>query len=64
MTAIWWNRIAQGEEKATLPSRVQVTHTYNGVGDETPADRVITFVDMAGSGYRSFRVGALMRIGK
>lgn len=64
MTVVWWNRLGQGEEKATLPNRVQITHTYNGVGDEAPADRVVTFVDMAGSGYRSFRVGALMRIGK
>lgn len=64
MTVVWWNRIAKGEEKATLPARVQVVHTYNGTGDETPADRVITFVDVHGSGFRSFRVGALMRIGK
>lgn len=64
MTVVWWNRLGQGEEKATLPNRVQITHTYNGIGDEAPADRVITFVDMAGSGFRSFRVGALMRMGK
>lgn len=64
MRVVWWNRIAQGEESATIPSKAQVVHTYNGVGDETPADRVITFVDAHGSGFRSFRVGALMRIGK
>lgn len=64
MRVIWWNRIAQGEESATIPSKAQIVHTYNGIGDETPADRVITFVDAHGSGFRSFRVGALMRIGK
>jgi hypothetical protein len=64
MTVVWWNRIAQGEEKATLPSKVQITHTFNGTGDEVPGDRVITFVDVHGGGFRSFRQGALMRIGK
>lgn len=64
MTVVWWNRIAQGEERATLPSKVQITHTFNGTGDEVPGDRVVTFVDVHGGGFRSFRAGALMRLGK
>ncbi len=64
MTVVWWNRIAQGEEKATLPSKVQITHTFNGTGDEVPGDRVVTFVDVHGGGFRSFRAGALMRLGR
>lgn len=63
-TVIWWNRIAKGEEKATLPTKVSVTHTFNGHEDEVPADRVITFVDMHGGGFRTFRQGALMRLDK
>lgn len=63
-TVIWWNRIGGFEEKATLPHKVQITHTFNGHDDEVPGDRVITFVDLHGGGFRSFRQGALMRLDK
>lgn len=63
-TLIWWNRISGKEEKATCPAKVQITHTFNGHDDEVPADRVITFVDMMGGGYRTLRQGALMRMDK
>lgn len=63
-TVIWWNRIGGFEEKATLPHKVQITHTFNGHEDEVPGDRVITFVDLHGGGFRSFRQGALMRLDK
>lgn len=63
MTVEWWNRIGQSVEKATVPSKLQITHAYSGTGDEMPGDRVVTFVDMAGTGFRTFRVGALMKVG-
>jgi hypothetical protein len=63
-TVIWWNRISKKEESATIPAKVQVTHTFNGHDDEVPGDRVITFVDMMGGGFRTFRQGALMRLDK
>jgi hypothetical protein len=63
MPVQWWNRLGQSIEQATIPAKVQIEHAYNGTGDETPGDRVIKFVDMAGSGYRAFRVGALMKVG-
>jgi hypothetical protein len=63
-TVVWWNRISKKEESATIPAKVQVTHTFNGHDDEVPADRVITFVDMMGGGFRTFRQGALMRLDK
>lgn len=64
MKVTWWNRIGQMTENAIVSKdRVQVQHLYDGKGDETPADRVITFTDMGGDGFRSFRVGALLKIG-
>lgn len=65
MEVTWWNRIAKSRESATVsPDKVNITHAYNATGDEVPGDRVITFVDYAGSGFRSFRAGALLKIGK
>lgn len=63
-TVFWWNRISKKEESATIPAKVQITHTFNGHEDEVPGDRVITFVDMHGGGFRTFRQGALMRLDK
>lgn len=63
-TVIWWNRIAKGEERATCPAKIQISHTFNGHDDEVPGDRLITFVDMHGGGFRTFRQGALMRLDK
>lgn len=64
MKVTWWNRIAKSEETAVVsPDKVAVVHTFNGTSEEVPADRVITFTDYSGSGTRSFRVGALLKIG-
>lgn len=65
MEVTWWNRIAKSRESAVVsPDKVSITHAYSATGDEVPGDRVITFVDYAGSGFRSFRAGALLKIGK
>jgi hypothetical protein len=65
MEVTWWNRIAKASESATVsPDKVNITHAYNATGDEVPGDRVVTFVDHSGSGFRSFRAGALLKIGR
>jgi hypothetical protein len=63
MKVTWWNRLASGEESAVIPDKVIIEHCYNGIGNETPGDRIVKFVDVMGGGFRAFRVGALMQIG-
>lgn len=64
-TVTWWNALAQANETAVVSAeRVAIVHAYDGKGDETPADRVLTFVDYSGGGFRSFRIGALLKIGR
>jgi hypothetical protein len=63
MKVTWWNRLASGEESAVIPDKVIIEHCYNGIGNETPGDRIVKFVDVMGGGFRAFRVGALMKIG-
>lgn len=63
MPVVWWNALGAKEEKSTIPSNMQIEHAYNGIGDETPADRIVKFIEVGGS-YRAFRVGALMKVGK
>jgi hypothetical protein len=63
MQVTWWNRIARNTETAIVGSKVEIRHVFNGSGDETPGERVITFADHGGAGFRSFRADALMRIG-
>lgn len=64
MAVEWWNRIGQSVERAVIPGKLQIEHVYSGSGDETPADRVIKFIDHNGTGFRAFRLGALMKVGK
>jgi hypothetical protein len=61
----WWNRLGKNKESAIVSGNkiIQIDHTYNGIGDETPADRVIKFVDYGGGGFRAFRAGAIVKIG-
>jgi len=59
----WWNKLGKNKETAYCPDSVKIVHVYNGIGDETPADRVVTIVDHGGTGFRSFRVGQLLKIG-
>ena len=59
----WWNALGRSEETAYVsPDRVQVVHAYDGYGDEQPSDRILTFVAVGG-GFRSLRVGALLKVG-
>lgn len=60
----WWNTLSRTTETAVLPKTgAKIEHAYDGIGDEAPTDRIIKFVDAAGSGFRAFRLGALLRIG-
>lgn len=63
MRVEWWNSLGQSIERGTIGDNVKITHAYSGTGDEVPGDRVINFIDHDGSGYRSFRMSALMKIG-
>lgn len=59
----WWNKLGKNKETAHCPESVKIVHNYDGVGNETPADRIITICDHGGTGFRSFRVGQLLKIG-
>lgn len=63
MKIVWWNKLGNSEETAIVPSSFKIEHHFNGLGDETPADRVVSFIDRAGSGFRAFRLGALIKVG-
>jgi hypothetical protein len=62
MRVFWWNNLAQKEEMAIVGNKIQITHMYNGIGDETPADRIIKFTTHGEGSFRAFRIGALMRV--
>ncbi|HEY6018386.1 MAG TPA: hypothetical protein VIY48_00345 [Candidatus Paceibacterota bacterium] len=64
MTVQWWNSLGQSVERATIGEKIKITHAYSGTGDEVPRDRVINFVDHENAGYRAFRLGALMKLGR
>jgi hypothetical protein len=60
----WYNRLGTNLESGTIGNKVQISHTYlGGTGDSNPGERVITFVDRDGNGFRSFHVSALMQVG-
>lgn len=60
----WWNTLSRATETAVIPKTgAKIEHNYDGIGDEAPSDRIVKFVDAAGSGFRAFRLGALLRIG-
>lgn len=64
MKVTWWNRIASATETAVVSKdNIKVIHSFDGGGDEIPAERVVSFVDMNGAGFRAFRMGALLKIG-
>lgn len=63
MKVTWWNRLGRSTESAVIPDKVNVEHTYNSRGDETPGERIIKFVDRNGTGFRAFYVAALIKIG-
>lgn len=60
----WWNRLGSNQESGTIANKVQISHTYiGGKADENPGERVITFVDHGGGGFRSFHASALVKVG-
>lgn len=64
MKVQWWNALAQNTETAVIKAdSIKIEHSYNGMGDETPGDRIIKFIDHSGSGFRAFRLAALLRVG-
>lgn len=65
MRVTWWNALAQSEENAIIdPQKITIEHAFTGHGDETPAARIVKFVAMNGGGFRAFRLGALIAIGR
>jgi hypothetical protein len=64
MKVTWWNKLGAYEETAIIdPQRIQVEHSYSGIGDESPGDRIVKFIDKGGQGFRAFRVAALLKVG-
>lgn len=60
----WWNVLGQREESAVIAKdKVEISHVYNGIGDEQPGDRIVKFVEHGGAGFRAFRVAALLKVG-
>lgn len=64
MKVTWWNTLASATESAVVPGeRVKVEHIFVGNGDEDNSKRIVTFVDRNAGGFRSFHVGALLKVG-
>lgn len=65
----WWNRLGGNPETAIVSGKnikvewIFKTDEDGHREDPTPLDRILTFVDPSGSGYRSFRLGALLKVG-
>lgn len=62
MRVTWWNRLAANTEQAIVGDKITIQHNYVGDTDARPGDRIITFIDKQ-SGFRSFRLDALIKIG-
>ena len=65
----WWNPLGGNREYGRLPEsegkKITVQHVItmdDGNPDELPGSRIVTFVDQDGTGFRSFKVGALMAV--
>lgn len=65
----WWNRLGSSQETAVVSAKsikvewIFKTDDDGHHEDPTPLDRILTFVDPSGGGYRSFRLGALLKVG-
>lgn len=65
----WWNRLGGNQETAVVSAKsikvewIFKTDDDGHREDPTPLDRILTFVDPSGGGYRSFRLGALLKVG-
>lgn len=60
----WFNSIGKSRETATVSAgKIKIEKHYNESGHSVPSERIITFVDHEGTGYRSFRLSALLKVG-
>lgn len=60
----WFNSIGKSRETGTVnAAKLKIEKHYNESGHTVPSERIITFVDHEGTGYRSFRLSALLKIG-
>lgn len=65
MKITWWNVLGQREETAVVKGeKIVIEHCFSGSGDEVPGDRIVKFVDHEGNGFRNFRLGALLKVGR
>lgn len=63
MKVTWWNVLAGNTEVAVIPNKLTIQHVYADGKDAMPGDRIITFVDRNAGGFRTFRAGALLKVG-
>jgi hypothetical protein len=60
----WYNRLGAKEEFGYVsPQHIEIVHSYNGHGDETPGMRIVRFAEAEGHGFRAFRLDALLKVG-
>lgn len=60
----WWNRLGSMDESAIVSAdKVTIEHIFNGHGDEHPGERIVKFIEHGGSGFRAFRLDALLKVG-
>lgn len=65
MSVTWFNRLAQATETATIgKEKFSIEHVFDSRGEEMPQDRIVKFIEHGGSGYRAFRLGALLKVGR
>lgn len=67
MTVTWWNHLGQSRMTAVVSNkRISIQQLYDEDAIKhgaDPADRIISFVDMNGTGFRALRVRELLKIG-
>lgn len=64
MKVTWWNKLAGSEMTGVVSGvKVQIEKSYDGRGNELPADRIVKFNDQHDGGFRAFRIAALIKVG-
>jgi hypothetical protein len=63
MKLTWHNKLKGGPETAYAGKSIEIMHVYDNLGEELPGDRTIRFIDATGTGYRAFRLSALLKVG-
>lgn len=59
----WWNKLGGFEMTGVVdPEKIRIEHVYSG-NKEDPLQRMITFIDLTGGGFRSFRLSNLLKVG-